>query len=211
LAQSGECSDTHAGIAKDWHRHLVKNKLVVSPFQFHLNTIIEKEVKKEIKKLRNNNKYKLTQEPHTEGMAMGVVYSYLSGTSEYQRWTEKNKFMPTKDFKKLNVNDFYTRPAQEFRDKRFKNKKVNFLTQAFRFRGKAHYRDSIYLTYGEDKIEQINQLILDLETIATKYLKMACFYIKKRVDKTDYTNFCEDIRRHSRLEINFSFPTQDST
>ena len=57
---------------------------------------------------------------------------------------------------------------------------INFLTQSYRYRGKANYRDSVYLSYGEDNSNLLNILLKDLELVSKKFFSYV-FCIDKKV------------------------------
>ena len=66
-------------------------------------------------------------------------------------------------------------------------KTVSFLHQAFRYRGKVNYRDSMFLTYGEDNTNDIIQLVEDLKTVSEGFQQMSAGYIKAKINKESWT------------------------
>ena len=71
----------------------------------------------------------------------------------------------------------------------------------YRYRGKANYRDSVFLSYGNDRSEELKQFILDLDTVATAFMKMASTYAKARVHKSDWDSFVADLETNLRFEF----------
>jgi hypothetical protein len=199
-AASGTKQETHAATIKVWQKDIVDNNWAIGPFGLSLDTLVGKEVEKTIKSLRNGNDFLLVNKPQNEREAWGAVYSYLSGTAEYEKWRMEEHIRDSRDFKNLGVKDFRTRKAQDLRDSKLERGKVNFLTQSFRYRGKANYRDSIYLSYGEDRTESIKVLVENLSYIATTFLKCACNYASERVEKGGWDSFIEDLEQN--LTIN---------
>jgi len=202
-AQSGNMQETHAGTAKVWHKDIVE-KLTMSPFNLSLSTLVEKDFKRIIQMMRNGNSFDLNNYPTNEVEAFGALFSYLQGTASYKKWETEENIKGSKEFKELGVNNFRKKVAQELRDKKLEKGIVNFLVQAFRYRGKANYRDSVFLSYGDDRSEELKQFILDLDTVATAFLKMASTYAKARVHKADWDEFVADLESNLRFEFDTS-------
>ena len=191
-AQSGNMQETHAGTAKVWHKDIVE-KLTMSPFNLSLSTLVEKDFKRIIQTMRNGNSFDLNNYPTNEAEAFGALFSYLQGTASYKKWETEENIKGSKEFKELGVNNFRKKDARELRDKKLEKGIVNFLVQAFRYRGKANYRDSVFLSYGDDRSEELKQFILDLDTVATA-----------RVHKADWDEFVADLESNLRFEFDTS-------
>lgn len=80
------------------------------------------------------------------------------------------------EYRKGSFNSFRTNSAKALRDAKLSPAKDNYLIQAFRYRGKANYRDAIYLSYGNDKAEQLSQFLSDLRIVSRAYTLMAAHY-----------------------------------
>jgi hypothetical protein len=78
---------------------------------------------------------------------------------------------------------------------------VNFLIQAFRYRGKANYRDSIFLSYGDNNQGTIDKFTQDLHDVAFVFLRAASKYCSIRVEKGTWAEFVADIEQNSRLSL----------
>jgi len=154
-ASSGNKQETHTSTAKTWQKELIVKGLVMTPFNLSLGTLVEKDVKKSMSTLRNGNKNDLNMYPSNQSEAYGCLYSYLQGTASYKKWQTEEELQKSKEFKELGVSDFRKKVARELRDKRLEKGNVNFLVQAFRYRGKAHYRDSVFLSYGDSRSEEL--------------------------------------------------------
>jgi len=200
-AASGSNPQTHTSTAKVWHENIASKGFAVGPFGLSLNTLVDKDIKNQITILRNGNNFELVNSPNSEDEAYGAVYSYLSGTAKYERERTEEQVKKTKEFKELGVENFRTIKAQKLRDTRLTKGFVNFLVQSIRYRGKANYRDSIYLSYGENRTDSIKPFIKNLNTVSSTFLKMACFYISKRVEKDTWHTFEEDLKRNLRLDV----------
>lgn len=200
-AASGSKQETHATTARVWQNDIVNNDLAVGPFGLSLNTLVKNDVEKTIARLRNGNNFRLVNVPTNKSEAWGAVCSYLSGTADFEKDRVEERIRGRKDFKDLNVNNFRTTAARELRDSKLKKGIVNFLTQSFRYRGKANYRDSLYLSYGENRSEGIKVLVHNLDFVAATFMKMACHYISKRVEKGTWSSFLDDLQQNLTINI----------
>lgn len=202
FATSDARPETHSKTDKVWHSDVVIKDLAVEPFNLYLKEIVSKTVDLEIATLRNGNTFNLNDYPTSAKMALGCVCAYLNGTARYEREDVEERVRCSKEFKALVVNNFRTKEARALRDAQLERHHVNFLTQAFRYRGKANYRDSIYLSYGDDNTQKIDQLIIDLENVAEKFLKMVIFYVNRRVENGTWDLFVADVTGNARMNIN---------
>jgi hypothetical protein len=75
------------------------------------------------------------------------------------------------------------------------------MIQAFRYRGKANYRDSIFLSYGDENSEKLVKFIEDLHLVAERFLKMSTEFCKRRVEKGTWEKFVDDIKKNSRINV----------
>jgi uncharacterized protein (UPF0332 family) len=200
-ATSESDPQTHTDAAKVWQNNIADRGFAIEPFNLSILDIRTKYVKAVITKLRAGNKYDINNYPGNIEEAKGCIFSYFQGTTSYTKWQIEEKIRESKEFKELSVTDFRKKDAREMRDRKLQSGMVNFLTQAFRYRGKANYRDSIYLSYGDNREAEIEVLIKDLENIALKFLKMASFYASRRVEKGTWKAFVDDIDGNSQLAI----------
>lgn len=199
-AHSGNIQETHAGTAKVWQKDIVE-RLTMPPFNLSLSTLIEKDYKSAIQEMREGNSFDLNNYPKNQEEAFGALFSYLQGTASYKKGETEENIKRSQEFKNLGVDDFRTKVARELRDTKLEKGIVNFLVQAFRYRGKANYRDSVFLSYGNDRSDELKQFVLDLDTVATAFLKMASTYAKARVHKSDWDNFVADLETNLRFEF----------
>ena len=200
-ATSESDPQTHADTAKVWQNNIIERGFAVEPFSFSIADITTKNIDEIIDNLRAGNIYDTSISPTNSEKAIGGILSYLKGTAKYTQWQIEERIKKSREFKNLNTNNFRTKAARKLRDNKLQNGVVNFLIQAFRYRGKANYRDSIYLSYGDNRKKEIEILINDLENIALKFLKMASFYVSKRVEQGTWDEFVEDIEQNSLLTI----------
>jgi len=200
-ASSGSVQETHAATARVWQDDIVKRKLIPYPFDLYLPSLVTQKVDNEIAAYRKSNPYDLSNYPQDTEQAHGAVVSYLKGTAKYKKWEIEERIKSSSEFKKLSVKDFRKKVARELRDKSLDKGQVNFLIQAFRYRGKANYRDSIFLSYGDNNEDKIKQFSKDLQDVTSAFLRAASFYSSKRVEKSAWNEFVTDIENNSRLSI----------
>ncbi|WP_096084480.1 hypothetical protein [Agaribacterium haliotis] len=200
-ASSGSKQETHTATAKAWHADFAEKQLLVYPFNLYLSTLVKKDVDKKISELRNDNKIDLNTYAKSLEEAKGACISYLSGTADYRKWEVEERIKASRQFKELKVDNFRTKAARELRDNELERGQVNFLFQAFRYRGKANYRDSIFLSYGNSYEEKMDQFIKDLKTVTEGFIRMASIYCQKRVAKGDWELFVNDLKENTRLSL----------
>jgi hypothetical protein len=202
-ASSGTNSQTHASAAKAWQAEIVTGDLVKSPFNLSITGIAPSNVRQVIDVLRGGNTHDLNTKPMNEDMAYGAILSYLKGTAEYERWRLDEMIKKSREYKQGGFTSFRSNAARELRDAKLNPAHVNYLAQAFRYRGKANYRDAIYLSYGQDDSERLREFVSDLAYVARAFSVMAAHYTSKRVIKNDWAAFSEDLKEHARFEMPF--------
>ncbi len=200
-ASSGARPETHRSTSKIWQSDIVNTGWVMSPFSLHLTSIERKSMELKIAEYCGNNKYKINYYANNCDEAWGAIVSYLSGTGQYEKWRIETNIKSSKEFKSLKVDNFLTKVARELRDKELVKHSVNYLVQSFRYRGKANYRDSIFLSYGDDHSEKIEMFVQDLEKVSRAFQRMASFYLSRRVEKGTWSAFIADLNANSRLSL----------
>ncbi|MDD4906165.1 MAG: hypothetical protein PHD39_08415 [Methylobacter tundripaludum] len=204
-AASGSNQETHAHTAKVWQSDIVDHGLVMSPFSLNLSSLVEKVIEKEVLTYRDNNKYDLNTYSKNEEEAWGAVVSYLKGTWDYEKWRVEERIRGNREFKALKVDSFRTNAARALRDEQLAKHGVNYLVQAFRYRGKANYRDSIFLSYGNDNSEKIGVFVDDLRKVSYAFQRMAAHYLSRRVEKGTWEEFIADLEENSQLSIDAKY------
>lgn len=200
-ASSGSKQENHTATARVWQADIVEKRLIPYPFDLYLSSLVISKAEAEIAVYRGDNTFDLNQKSGGLEVAHGGIVSYLKGTHKYKREEAEKRIQNSKEFKALNVDNFRKKIARELRDKTLDKGQVNFLIQAFRYRGKAHYRDSIFLSYGDNHIESIEQLIKDLNVVALGFIRAASHYCSVRVEKGTWELFVNDIKSNTRLSL----------
>jgi uncharacterized protein (UPF0332 family) len=200
-AAIGTQQETHASTANCWVKEIALKNLVIEPFSYRLTSLVKAKYESEIKNIRGDNKIDLNNKPANLRDAKGGILSYLQGTADFEREKFELKIKKEKEFKSLNVSDFRTKAAREFRDGKLEKHCVGFLHETFRYRGKANYRDSIYLTYGNDYTEQIKKLCADMQLVSYQFQRMVACYVERRVGAIIWDSFVFDLTKNSTLKL----------
>ncbi len=200
-ASSGSKQENHTATARVWQADIAEKKLIPYPFSLYLSSLVVSKAETEIAIYRGSNKFSLNDRSGGLEVAHGGIVSYLKGTHKYKREEAERRIQNSKEFKALKVDNFRKKIARELRDKTLDRGQVNFLIQAFRYRGKAHYRDSIFLSYGDNHIDSIGQLIKDLNTVALGFVRAASYYCSVRVERGTWDLFVDDINNNTRLSL----------
>jgi hypothetical protein len=202
-ASSGTDPQTHASAAKVWQAEIVSGGLVKSPFDLSITGITPNNVRQVMAAVRDGNTHDLNTQPTDEDMANGALYSYLKGTAEYEQWRLEEMVKESREYKQGGFTSFRSNAAKALRDAKLNPAHVNYLVQAFRYRGKANYRDAIYLSYGRDDTERLRQFVSDLAVVARAFSLMAAHYVAKRVIRNDWAEFSADLEEHAKFELPF--------
>jgi hypothetical protein len=203
-ATSGADPQTHAEAARQIQTELVNNGLLRYPFDLSVTKLVPASVTPQINALRRGSTSDLNTCPTTALDARGALCSYLNGTCEYRRWEIEERVKRGAPFKALGVTNFRTAAARNLRDGALTSESVNFLWQAFRYRGKANYRDAIYLSYGSDNSVAVRTLNSDLAASAMAYVRMAAHYLSRRTEAGTWALFADDVMVSARFTPPFN-------
>jgi hypothetical protein len=181
-AADGSVQEDHRGTANSWDRQIVQNGLILSPFDVCVSTSIKKDCEEYIALLHGGNPFSNDQTSANHEQAIEACLSYFKGTAKYERTRAEERIKTHKDFKDLKVANFRTRHARELRDHYLDNKAVGFLHQAFRYRGKAKYRDALCLGYGTEYTATLEKLLRDMYTVLLAFVRASSHYCSRRVE-----------------------------
>lgn len=202
-ASSGSDPQTHASAGRIFQSEIVDRGLVKRPFDLSITNLIPSNIKSETDSLRSGNTHDLNTLPEDEEMAFGAMCSYLKGTAEYEQWRLEEQVKSSSEYRRGGFSNFRTNAAKALRDAKLSPANVNYLVQAFRYRGKANYRDAIYLSYGSDQSERLNQFVEDLCVVSSAYTLMGAYYLARRIVRADWESFVEDIGTYAQFDLPF--------
>ncbi|MEO9492022.1 MAG: hypothetical protein ABJM26_00505 [Anderseniella sp.] len=192
-AQSGSFQEDHAGTARLWDSEIASRGLAMAPFNWRVGSLVEKTYKPEIACYKNGSRGKLLSKPTTKTEALGAAAEYLSGSASWYGWLAKEDLKKTSNFKALGGVDFRTKVARELRDQRLSRKSVGFLHQASRYRGKANYREALFLAYGASTETYLSGFVGDLCVVLKAFLAMAGAFAKRKLGQNLWLEFIADV------------------
>lgn len=200
-AADGSFPQTHAATAQQWDRQFAASRLVMVPFADRLTTLVAADIEQELIPIRARGKHPLTAKPTTLEQAWGCHAEYLSGTAKWERWNQEVRLRQRPDFIALGVDDFRTKQARILRDNWLSGRGVGFLHEASRYRGKANYRDAIYLAYGKSVPTLLEGFVEDLQVVLKGFAAMAAGYCATRMGKGDWRTFIQDLEAKRAISI----------
>lgn len=199
-AASGQRVDSADELVVNW-QDLITQQLVRMPFSLATSTLVKADAEDQIVALRKGNPFDLSRTPANAMEAWGGAISYLHGTAKFDREQLEEVIRSSAGFSDLGVSDFRKKVARELRDARLGTRPANFISQAVRYAGKASYRDSIFLSYGDDHELEIDRFLTDVGDVALAFLRMACVYCSARTEASAWEAFVDDIEVNSRVSL----------
>ena len=70
---------------------------------------------------------------------------------------------------------------------------MGFLHQAARYRGKANYREALFLAYGHSTETLLKGFVADQATVLRAFLAMAGAFASRKLGKTLWAEFVDDV------------------
>jgi hypothetical protein len=195
-AQDGSIQDDHTSTATTWDRQFAANNKVMEPFSYRLSTLVKKDFDVEVATLRAGNGFLLTKKANDATQAFGACCAYLSGSADWWRWKAEKNLKLSSEYKRLGVSDFRTKAARTLRDARLTGKSTSFLHQAFRYRGKANYREALFLGYGNATETLLDGYADDLAIVLRGFVAMAGAFVAKRIGQPLWNEFLDDLERN---------------
>ena len=200
-AQEGVIHDNHTKTANAWGRQFAQCGLVPHPFSLRVSTLVKKNADAEIDCFRHGPKENLVKKPVTVEDAHQALCAYLSGTrGRCAERIEKN-IKSSKAFKDLGVKNFRTTEARKLRDDCLRKHSISFMHQAFRFRGKANYREALYLAHGKHVEATLSEFVSDMTDVLEAFVAMAGAFAFKRLGNDLRDGFLEDLDRHRSFSL----------
>lgn len=200
-AQDGSLQDNHTRTANSWDRQFAAAQKVMHPFDLRVSTLVKKEGEKEIDAIRRGPRSNLVQAPKTADEARQYLCSYLSGTRGWWAWRKEEEVRSSREFEELGVSNFRTKAAQEMRDNRLRKQAISFTHQAIRFRGKANYREALYLAHGNGVESTITGFVADMAVVLEAFLMMAGIFSFARIGDPLSRNFLDDLDQYRSFSI----------
>lgn len=192
-AQDSSFQEDHAGTARLWDIQIASRGLAMEPFGWRVSSLVEKTYKPEVNAYKNFSGGKLRVVSTTPIEAQGAAAEYLSGSAKWYARQAMEKLRKEKQFKALQVKDFRTKDARAMRDERLQKKCVGFIHQASRYRGKANYREALFLAYGPNTETILHGFTDDLAIVMRAFLSMAGAFAQQKLGNSLWSDFVADI------------------
>lgn len=199
-AQDGSHQDNHGETANAWDRQFAALMLIPRPFGYRVTSMVKKVVEAEIVAMRAGNSFDLNTQPTNEVQAQGACLSYLKGSVEWRVWLFEQE-LKRKELKKLELTNFRTKQAQQLRDERLDGRSFGFVHQAFRYRGKANYREALFISYGNQVAPMLADFYADLAVVLEGFLAMSGAFCARRVGAKLWNEFFDDLTSNSPLSV----------
>jgi hypothetical protein len=200
-AQDGSVQDNHTKTANVWDRQFVAQSKVPHPFDLRVSTLVEKEAEIEIDAIRRGPKANLVHQPITVDEAHQAICGYLSGTRGWWAWRLQEEIKLGKEFRQLGLVNFRTKQAREIRDARLSKQCISFAHQAIRFRGKANYREAMYLAHGRTVEAVVSDFTGDMADVLEAFTALSGAYCLKRLGASLFNGFLADLDRNRSFTI----------
>lgn len=200
-AQDGSLQENHTKTAVCWDKLLASRDLVMEPFSLRVSTLVERDAKCELEALKSGQEYRLIHAPLTTEQAHDACCAYLSGSVRWWGWKIGETIKQSREFKDLGVSNFRKKIAGELRDKTLAKKSVSFLHQASRYRGKANYREALFLAYGKDVETHLTDYIDDMTTVLEAFVAMAGAFCSRRLPQPIWDEFVHDLETHRSFTV----------
>lgn len=200
-ASDGSFPETHAATAQQWDQQFAARDLAMPPFADRISALRNETIEQELASVRSRGKHSLTVTPIGLEQAWGCHAEYLSGTAKWEQWNIQERLRENKEFKALGTDNFRSAAARGLRDVAFSRRGIAFLHEASRYRGKANYRDAIYLAYGQSVPKMLEGFIDDLAAVLTGFSAMAAAYVSRRIGKAIWMAFIDDLENKRAISI----------
>jgi hypothetical protein len=200
-AMDGSFQDNHTETARKWQERFPGRNLAMHPFADCLSSLVAGTVATELAPVKMRGQHSLVNKPTMAPEAWGCCAEYLSGTAGWEQWNIEERVKETPAFKALQVTDFRTKAARQMRDAAYARRGIAFLHQASRYRGKANYRDAIYLAYGSSVPTQLSGFVDDMLVVLRAFAAMAGAYCSLRVGKLAWKEFVHDLDRKKAISV----------
>lgn len=193
LAASGvDAPDTHAGVIKAVGASL--RTRLPHPLNMTSSLIRNEEFSKELPDYPGTSSCDLAVAfPGTRTAAREMLLGYLSGTRKREVDAIKERLK-----RKHSLANFRTNKAKSIRHARLERQEFNFMHCAFRYRGKANYRDAIFIAYGSQDLQHREEFLQSLGVAAKFAFLCALAFVRHRLGSGDSQAFVDDLSRNLR-------------
>lgn len=200
VAQAGSWTDTHMTTANVWDYQIAARKMAIRPFDWRVSSLVEKTFESEVKTYKNGSSGTLMSKPGNATEALGAAAEYLSGSAKYYAWKVETELKK----KNSEVDDFRTKKARTLRDQALEKRRMGFVHQAYRYRGKANYREALFLAYGLHVEKTLSGFVEDMSIVLQAFLAMAGAFAERKIGKDLWQEFVCEIDAKKAFTTNAS-------
>jgi len=201
-AKTGTHPETHTATAAAWYRQIAAVSggiKIPEPFSFGVDTLVEKHYREFVDKNYGKSTRPTDERKVTATNARSNCVGSLLGTADWWREKREEDVKNSKDYKVKGFTNFKKKEAQTLRDTTLGAHCCGFLHQAYRYRGKANYRDSLYFGYEDESRGMTGKFLKNMDTVLSSYLRMAACFAISRIEKGIWADFFEDLEENSWL------------
>lgn len=173
----------------------------MEPFSWRLSSLLGTTIAAESQALRGASTGDLQTTPATAADAIGVAAQYLSGSGKWHAELAEDWLRGTPPFKALGVADFCTKAARSMRDELPAARGIGFLHRAYRYRGKANYREAIFLAYGRQAKSMLAGYLDDQQAVLGAFVATAGAFVAARLAAGIWAAFLEDAARRRAFAL----------
>lgn len=203
-AQSGSFQEDHAGTAKVWDKQIAKAGFAIGPFGWRVSCLVESTFKPEVEKLKSGSNGTLQSRPSSSTEAQSAAAEYLSGSAKWYAWKACEDLKRSPQFKQLGVGDFRTKKARDLRDQLLKRKAMGFIHQASRFRGKANYREALFLAHGKGTEAILATFGEDMFQVLKSFVAMSGAFAARKLGATLWEQFITEVDENRAFSLSAS-------
>lgn len=190
IAQTLELTDTHAGLSKSMNN---VSQFLPHPFNMLAEWQNGKNYLCTLPTTAHTAVYDLTRTFEADVQkSRGMIVQYLKGTTVFELNKIKERLK-----EKHGIQNFRSSSNRALRDQAAP-RKINFLHCAFRYRGKANYRDAIFLSYGAADARFDGRFVTALYNIA-RFANLTAFgFLRVSVPGDHWQLFMADLGQNIR-------------
>lgn len=200
-AKSSQFQEDHSGTARVWDLEIAKPGLAMEPFSWRVSSLIESTYKPEVSLYGDSSTAALQTKPSSQVQSKNAATSYLSGSARWYNWKVTEEVRASKDFKALGVTDFRKRVARDLRDQRLSKKSIGFMHQAMRYRGKANYREALFLAYGSSTPALMAGFAESQAAVLHAFVVMAGAYCSRKLGRNIWDEFVQDVETNRAFTL----------
>lgn len=200
VLMSGGAKSNHAANADAWFREIAQRGLVPYPWRYGLTSLVKSDASTQLASLGHERANYINSEklPMNLEWSKQVHLAYLSGSADWYRATAELQLK-----KEMGIDSFRSKDNKTLRDQRLKKKSIGLLHLASRYRGKANYRESIYLSSNQMGYTRAKVFISDLAKSAERFVADTAPIIERRVGQTKWREFLDSAKITAGFEFDF--------